>query len=168
MVTTRALGLLLVGSISGCATPPPPGPLPPSTAQAKTLEPAPASPAPSSTASAATPAAATPSPATPSSATPSPATPPPATPPPAPEPQPEPEDEYSFSDFKGASGGCYHAVHCLPPPASGPTVAAAAPHAACEATWHKVKLHPGFSGEQSKKKQRVLCCYRTTVCEQPF
>ncbi|MBK7395646.1 MAG: hypothetical protein IPJ34_04910 [Myxococcales bacterium] len=146
MATTRVLGLLLV-SLSGCATPPPPlpPPTPPTTeakTEAKTLELVPGSgPSP-------TPVA--------------------ATPPPAAQPDSEPDAEYSFEDFKGASGDCYHAVHCLPPPSSGPKVAAAAPYAACEATWHKVQLHAGFSGEQLKKKKRVLCCYRTTVCEQPF
>ncbi len=85
-----------------------------------------------------------------------------------PEPKPEPDDEYSFEDFKGASGYCYHTIHCLPPPPSGPAVAAPAPHESCAATWHKVKLHPGFSGEESKKMKRTLCCYRTTTCETPF
>lgn len=127
MATPPALGLLLVGSIAGCAA----SPAPP-IAEAKTLEPVAAPPAPSSPPSSTTPATAA-------------------------SPVAEPDAEYTFEDFKGASGDCYHAVHCLAP----------APSATCPVSWHKAPLHTTFSAEQSKKKQRTLCCYRTTVCEHP-
>lgn len=145
---SRMPGPLLVVALASCATtlpPPPPSPAPPS-GEGKTLEPDPPPPAPP----------------------PKPAPPPTQEAAPEPKPAPEPDDEYSFEDFKGASGYCYHTIHCLPPPPSGPAVAAPAPHESCAATWHKVKLHPGFSGEESKKMKRTLCCYRTTTCETPF